>query len=238
MIALPQKNHVTAAIHDLPYLKGLKLAYPVTSNDQFTITLLIGADHYWDVVEDKIIRGAGPTAAKSKVGYLLSGPIVTHSSTLELNATVLKVIVATEREDETLEWFWNLTFIGILPNEIQAEEREFGKNHHSSSIHLENGQYSAELPWKTNHPPLLTNEPITRGRTQSMIRRLTQDPEKLKMYARIIADQEQQGLIEKVQSTNKNRNKVHYLPHHAVLKNSSTNPLHVVFDCSCKLNKD
>ena len=158
----------------------------------------------------------------------------------QLNATVLKAVVATEfeREDETLERFWNLESIGILPNEIEEEEREFVKNYQSSSIRLENGQYSAELPWKTNHPPLPTNEPIARGRTRSMIRRLTQDPEKLKTYARIIADQEQRGFIEKVPSTNKNRNKVHYLPHHAVLKDSSTTPLHVVFDCSCKLNKD
>jgi len=35
--------------------------------------LLIGADHYWDVVEDKIVRGKGPTAMQSKLGYLLSG---------------------------------------------------------------------------------------------------------------------------------------------------------------------
>ena len=45
-------------------IKGLKLAHPVTDDEQFTITLLIGADHYWDVVEDKIIRGCGPAAAK------------------------------------------------------------------------------------------------------------------------------------------------------------------------------
>ena len=153
VIALPQKNNVTAAIHDLIYLKGLKLAHPVTSNDQFTITLLIGADHYWDVVEDKIIRGAGPTAAKSKIGYLFSGPIVTHSSTLELNATVLKAIVATRRRNTRTV----LESIGILLNEIQEEEREFVKNYQSFSIRLQNGQYSAELPWKTNHPPLPTN---------------------------------------------------------------------------------
>ena len=238
VITVPQRNHVTTAIHDLPYLKGLKLAHPVTSDEQFIITLLIGADHYWDVVEDNIIRGSGPTAAKSKIGYLLSGPTLAYSSTLELNATVLKAVVATEREEETLERFWNLESIGILPNEIEEEEREFVKSYQSSSIHLENGRYSAELPWKPNHPPLPTNEPVARGRTRSMIRRLARDPEKLKTYARIITDQEQRGFIEKVPTTDKNRNKVHYLPHHAVLKDSTTTPLRVVFDCSCKPNKD
>ena len=127
VIAVPQKNHVTTAIHDLPYLKGLNLVHPVTDDEQFTITLLIGADHYRDITEDKIIRGSGPTAAKSKIGYLLSRPIFTNSSTLELNATVLKAVVATERDEETLERFWNLESIGILPNEIE-QKREFVKS--------------------------------------------------------------------------------------------------------------
>ena len=40
------------------------------------LTLDIVPGHYLDVVEDQIIQGFGPTAAKSKIGYLLSGPIV------------------------------------------------------------------------------------------------------------------------------------------------------------------
>ena len=59
----------------LPYLKGLKLAHPVTGDWTFTISMLIGANHYWDIVEDSVIRGDGPTAVKSKIGYLLSGPM-------------------------------------------------------------------------------------------------------------------------------------------------------------------
>ena len=123
---------------------------------------------HWDVVEDKIIRGAGPTAAKSKIGYLLSGPTATYSSTLELNATVLKAVVTAEPQEEILERFWNLESIGILPNEIEEEEKQFIKNYQNTSIHLENGRYSAELPWKANHPPLPTNEPVARGRTRRL----------------------------------------------------------------------
>ena len=40
----------------------------------FKISLLVGADFYCDLVEDHIIRGDGPTAMSSKLGYLLSGP--------------------------------------------------------------------------------------------------------------------------------------------------------------------
>jgi hypothetical protein len=65
-IATPIQNKVRAPIKDLPYLRKLKLAHPVTSDENFEISLLIGVDHYWDFVEDYIIRGNGPTAMKSK----------------------------------------------------------------------------------------------------------------------------------------------------------------------------
>jgi len=37
--------------------------------------MLIGADDYWDIVGDDIIRGNGPTAVASRLGYFLSGPL-------------------------------------------------------------------------------------------------------------------------------------------------------------------
>ena len=74
-IAAPIQNLNKKPLKDFPHLKGLKLAHPVTSTEQFTINLLIGADHYWDVVGNHIIKGNGPTAMGSKLGYLLSGPL-------------------------------------------------------------------------------------------------------------------------------------------------------------------
>ena len=58
-----------------PQRIGLNLAFPGTTEDHFEITLLTGVHHYWDIVEDRIIRGNCPTARPSKLGYLLSGPM-------------------------------------------------------------------------------------------------------------------------------------------------------------------
>ena len=65
------------AIIDLQYLAGLHLAHPISSAEQFSITLLIGDDRYWNIVEDHVIRGNGPTAVGSKLSYLLSGLLET-----------------------------------------------------------------------------------------------------------------------------------------------------------------
>ncbi|CAB4027962.1 Hypothetical predicted protein [Paramuricea clavata] len=41
------------------------------TDEKFEVSLLIGANYYWEIVQDHIIRGAGPTAMESKLGYLL-----------------------------------------------------------------------------------------------------------------------------------------------------------------------
>ena len=51
----PIQNLNKKPLKDL-HFKGLQLAHPVTCTEQFTINLLIVEDHYWDVVEDYIIK--------------------------------------------------------------------------------------------------------------------------------------------------------------------------------------
>ena len=87
-IAVLSKNTINEGVTQLPYLKGLLLAYPVTADENFRISLLIGVDHHWDIVENDIIRGDGPTAVGSKFGYFLSGPLPLAPS---FNGTSLKL---------------------------------------------------------------------------------------------------------------------------------------------------
>ena len=184
-----------------------------------------------------IIRGPGPTAAKSKIGYLLSGPIATPPSTSStINASILTVISSTKPDNKALERFWNLESIGILPNETEANKTQTVSEYQNSSIRLENNQNCAKLPWKDNHPPLPTNQSIARGRTRSTVRRLSKEPSMLAAYNKIIQEQLQHGFIEKVANPQSTKGRVHYIPHHAVLKDSSTTPLRTVYDCSCSPN--
>ena len=74
-LAVPIQNSVRTHLHTVPYLKSLPLAHPVTGDENFDISILIGADYYWQFIEDHTVRGNGPTAVKSKLGYLLSGPL-------------------------------------------------------------------------------------------------------------------------------------------------------------------
>ena len=98
----------------------------MTSDVQFQISLLIGADHYWDVVEYDIIRSLGATAAKSQIDYLLSGPFLNPSPTSSnFKASILKVIVLNESENTlntALERFGNQESTRILPTQAEANK--------------------------------------------------------------------------------------------------------------------
>ena len=78
-IAVPLGNRQREAV-SLPYQCGLKLAHPLTGEDIFSISLLIGADKYWDIVGNRVIQGDRQTAVQSKIGYVLSGPLPTPST--------------------------------------------------------------------------------------------------------------------------------------------------------------
>ena len=56
-------------------------------------------------------------------------------------------------------------------------------------------------------------------------------------YHRVIEDQLEQKFIEEVPNA-KVQEATHYIPHHAVLKNSSTTQLRIVYNCSAKASKD
>jgi len=73
-IAAPVQNLISFNLHKLPHLQNLQMAHPVNSTEKFQISLLIGVDYYWEIVGNHIVRGTGPTAMESKLGYLLSGP--------------------------------------------------------------------------------------------------------------------------------------------------------------------
>lgn len=99
-IATPLQNHLCRQTHDMPHLRGLKLAHPITSDENFAISLLIGADHYWDIVKDTVIRGQGPTAVASKLGYLLSGPLQTSFiRPSETVVNLLHTLSSTKKEE-------------------------------------------------------------------------------------------------------------------------------------------
>ena len=232
-IAATLTTYTGANVRDLPHLRGLTLAHVNVDDSPFTVDILIGADHYWDVVGNEVIKGPGPTAAKSKIGYLLSGPLSKSNHSESLNSSILSVVTEHQQEEFDLERFWRIESVGVLPNSSE-DTPDFLKYYQDTSIMLEDGWYSERLPWRPEHPPLPSNAKITKQRTRSMVRRLAANPEKLHLYNDIIQERQSRGFIEKVKDPDTTNEVCHYIPHHAVHKDSTTTPLRIVYDCSFK----
>ena len=111
-IATPIWNRVNSNVACLPHLQNLTLAHPLTTDKEFDISLLVGADHYWESVGDKIIRGDGPTEVESKLGYLLSGPAPPTTGQFLTSTTNIMMLTTTPSEFN-LERFWDLESIGV-----------------------------------------------------------------------------------------------------------------------------
>ncbi|XP_065889733.1 uncharacterized protein [Dysidea avara] len=233
-IAAPIQNVVPLSVSTMPHLQGLKLAHPVTSNNNFTISLLIGTDYYWKLVQDTIIRGDGPTAQESKLSYLLSGPLP-HCLSQSAASILLQITSSVTPEEPNLEKFWSVESIGTNAH-TSSTDLSFLRTYQQFAItQTPEGVYIARFPWKEDKPYLPSNFNICKKRTIALVNKLKQTPELLSIYDNIIKDQQQRGFIETVTDHDATEN-THYLPHRPVKKDSVTTPIRIVYDCSCRGN--
>ena len=73
--------------------------------------------------------------------------------------------------------------------------------------------------------------------TAGLLHRLEQTPSVLREYDDIIRDQVDKGIVEPVTETDPALSRLHYLPHHAVIRtDKTTTKLRIVYDASAKLN--
>ena len=218
------------------HLSGLELADSGGITGELEIDILIGSDHYWRLVTGRVLRGvSGPTAVETRLGWVLSGPVEeAPPETMMINFVAthtthsLRVDTFTEQEslDAGLRRFWELDSLGILKNVYEKFTQQ---------ISLKQGRYEVHLPWKESHPPLPDNYELCRKRLDGLLKRLRQNPERLLQYDAVIRDQLRQGVVEVVANPTQCEGRVHYLPHHAVVRqDKQTTRLRVVYDASAR----
>nr|XP_006820542.1 PREDICTED: uncharacterized protein LOC102805286 [Saccoglossus kowalevskii] len=155
-------------------------------------------DYYWDFVGDHIVRGPGPTAVSSILGYLLSGPIQGYrpKSVFPNDATILHTTTNPSVVNDQLQAYWKLETIGITDNAHPPVMNTDFEHYRDNHLKIKNERYTAGLPWRQDHPPLPTNFRIAKKSTRAMTRKLP--PNLLKTYDGIIKDQKVRNFIEEV----------------------------------------
>ena len=195
-----------------------------------TIKMLIGSDYYWDIIDSQKIKiSNGLYLISSKLGYILTGRIQTVGTT--------KNIITNLNITENYQDFWNLDTIGIKDNPTVKDD-DLALDQFNKTIKLVNKRYEVNWPWKDEKPNLPDNFFLALGRLKSLLRKLSTNPEFMVKYNDIIQDQFNKGIIEKV-TTIKSQNKIHYIPHQAVITPlKSTTKIRIVYDASAKTKKD
>lgn len=220
------------------HLAGLPLADCSNGNDRLEVDMLIGSDLYWDLLTGKTCHGeGGPVAVETRLGWVLSGPVEPclqgQAETTLMTTHTLQVesLLGPEARalDERLQTFWNLESIGIVGHDCSVLD-EF-----RDKVRFVEGRYEVSLPWKDPHQVLPDNQQLSLRRLHSLLQRLKQDPEVFAEYDAIIKNQLQQGIVEIVEPSGRTGERVHYLPHHAVVRrDKETTKLRVVYDASAK----
>ena len=159
---------------------------------------------------------------KSKLGYLLSGPL-TPPNKCSKNSTASILHISTNFEQQT-DLFWNIEYVATSSAPVDPVVAEYQKICISREA---DGSYTACFPWKFNHPTLPTNLALCERRTRALACRLATSPDLFVTYNNILNDQEQRGFIEKVKLPSVT-SRCHYIPHHIVKKESPTTSIRIV----------
>ncbi|XP_064482768.1 uncharacterized protein LOC135395520 [Ornithodoros turicata] len=205
------------------------------------IGLLIGADQMWKLVKTNVRRCAGKTntvAVDTHLGWTFQGPAVLKSSLTEETKAltcVLHVEAATEESTFDLRKFWELESLGITDNadDGRHEENTVMKQF-ESTVTREDGRYKVGLPWKHTSSPLEDNREVAEHRLRTLVKRLRRNYSHLLDYDGAMRKYLEQGHAEVVTDSEPTSSEhVYYMPHQAVIRESSTTTkLRVVFDAS------
>ena len=105
-----------------------------------------------------------PVALGSKLGWLLSGPVVKHnpsSLTTHVENNVLH-IKTTNFEERKVDYFWKLDLLGILEKELSVCEKVM------EDIKFENNRHVVKLPFKENIPFVSDNYDVSLSRLSNL----------------------------------------------------------------------
>ena len=224
--------HIEVAKNDYPYLRQLYFSDVAKNQEELECHILIGSNYIWEFQKGETIRGGPnePVAVRTTLGWVISGPL--RGGQIDGNEVQVHFVQSTTKQekdylDEKVSKLWDLDSLGIRQdNEVHEKLID--------NISFTGQRYSVALPWKSGHDELPSNYGITLNRLQVLLKKLKKDPDILSKYDEVIREQEKAGIIQKVTNLEP-ADKVHYLPHRAVVReDAETTKVRVVFDASCK----
>ncbi|KAK6756436.1 hypothetical protein RB195_014696 [Necator americanus] len=140
------------------------------------------------------------------------------------------------RSEDDITRLWDLDRLGITEDpdpSVDKEEDARILKRFQDTAQVIDGYLHVQFPWKSCHPRLADNKMLALKRLQSQYRSFQTKPSLWKAYTATFTDYLEQGIIEEVDEHQFDDHRVYYIPHQAVIKETSaTTKLRVVFDAS------
>jgi hypothetical protein len=187
-----------------------------------------------------------PVAIKTGFGWLIGGGSPqptnhpTNQSTNQLVHSTLSTSMGCDHEnnlydiDLTLRKQWEMD--SEPSDRLRTHEENAAEAHFLTTYRRDpTGRFLVELPFKAVAPAIGSSLSLAVKRLQYLERRLTKLPDYRQEYEKFMQEYENLGHMKEVPPVPLDSNQVCYIPHHFVLKeSSSTTKFRVVFDASAK----
>ncbi|XP_055903820.1 uncharacterized protein LOC129939726 [Eupeodes corollae] len=220
------------------HLIGLPLSDPHL-HEPAPVDLLLGCDVCAQILLPEIKRsqdGVGPMAQNTELGWIVLGRTSTYPPQ-KIRSFVQMTEFSPIDLSAQLQKFWEIEELPFLPHETEenvACEEHFEKY----TIRLPDGRYQVKMPFKDEKLPEMGFSPhMAYRRFLHLEKRLESNQNLRTEYTKCIKEYETLQHMEQINSDNEVLNTPHHfiLPHHAVIKESSTTTkTRVVFDAAAK----
>ncbi|XP_058840942.1 uncharacterized protein LOC131696416 [Topomyia yanbarensis] len=196
------------------------------------IDMLIGVSKFFRLLKSGFFQIADdlPDLQETHFGWVVAGDVRDSFSGQQFahSVTIDQIL-------ETIQRFWALEEVqpeSSLDSEQEECEALFRSTHQRDN----SGKYIVELPFRESVTEIGDNRSLALRRFLSLERRLKKDPELKSEYTKFIEEYEAMGHCKEINERNDLPDqRVYYIPHHAILRPSSTSTkLRVVFDASAK----
>lgn len=207
---------------------GLCLSDP-SYNIPAKVDLLIGADTFWDVLgSQKISLGKHlPELRSSELGWIVTGHI------LNPKCTFSQCFFTQGQLDFDLTRFWEVDSVSPK-HSLSAEEHACEESFSLNTTRDDDGRFVVTIPLRQEPQVLGDSFEMAKRRFSSLERKFEREPAFKEKYLDFMREYERLGHMTENKTLYPYSDKVnYYLPHHGVLRESSTTTkLRTVFDAS------
>ncbi|XP_052901336.1 uncharacterized protein LOC128307495 [Anopheles moucheti] len=197
------------------------------------VDIVIGSNPFWELhTGRKRSLGTGkPWLVETQLGWAVSGNAMHSSQSIRVCHVATREIPL----ETIMTRFWESETISDEP--ALSVEEDICENHFiANTTRDDSGRYVVSLPHKSNPSVILgTSRQIADRRLLAVERRLKCNPDMREAYSSFMQEYEHLGHMKRLEEPIDDSCPHYYLPHHAVVKESSTTTkVRVVFDASCK----